>query len=70
MNTAENIAIIGDADSVQYGLMLNRAENECICRELDTYNGVSMFTYTFQDGSKLQACQGYMHAIKEEQHED
>lgn len=64
MTTAENIALIGDNDNVQYKFMLARAQSESICEEHDEYEGVSVSEYTFPDGSVLQVCSGRMEAIK------
>lgn len=64
MTTAENIAIIGDNDNVQYKFMVARAESESISEEHDEYEGVAVAEYTFSDASVLQVCSGRMEAIK------
>lgn len=64
MTTAENIAIIGDNDRVQYKFMLVRAQSESVSESHDEYEGVAVAEYTFPDGSVLQASCGRMEAIK------
>jgi uncharacterized membrane protein len=63
MTTAENIAIIGEADSSQFRPALARAQGESIFIEDDDYEGYAVMTLRFADGSRLRVCAGHMEAI-------
>lgn len=63
MKTADNIALIGESESLQFRPMLARADRESIAIETDEYEGCPVTDYIFPDGSKLRVCAGHMESI-------